>query len=202
MKRFILPLFAAICLLLITQVTFAQDTTKTDPSLSGQYQFMLSKSKTLYGAKLINPARLSGLWKNVKDTINTERKQLVASKAKIKEQQKTITDLKAQIEGKESSLASSNAKLNEISFLGIPFTKSTYNSIVWTLIVVLALALAFVVVRSAKHIHEAKYRSTLYQEIADEYQAYKVKANDKEKKLARELQDERNKLEDYKSRER
>lgn len=202
MKRCILSLFAAICLLLITQNTFAQDTTKTDPSLSGQYQFMLSKSKTLYGAKLINPARLSGLWKNVKDTINTERKQLVASKAKINEQQKTITDLKAQIEGKESSLASSNAKLNEISFLGIAFTKSTYNSIVWTLIIALSLALAFVVIRSAKHIHEAKYRSTLYQEIADEYQAYKVKSNDKEKKLARELQDERNKFEDYKSRER
>jgi septal ring factor EnvC (AmiA/AmiB activator) len=202
MKRCILSLFAAICLLLITQNTFAQDTTKTDPSLSGQYQFMLSKSKTLYGAKLINPARLSGLWKNVKDTINTERKQLIASKAKINEQQKAITDLKAQIEGKESSLASSNAKQNEISFLGIPFTKSTYNTIVWTLIIVLALALAFVVIRSAKHIHEAKYRSTLYQEIADEYQAYKVKANDKEKKLARELQDERNKFEDYRSRER
>ncbi|HWW39004.1 hypothetical protein [Pedobacter sp.] len=202
MKRCILSLFAAICLLLIAQSTFAQDTTKTDPSLSGQYQFMLSKSKTLYGAKLINPARLSGLWKNVKDTINTERKQLVASKAKINEQQKAIADLKAQIEGKESSLASSNAKLNEISFLGIPFTKSTYNSIVWTLIIVLALALAFVVVRSAKHIHEAKYRSNLYQEIADEYQAYKVKSNEKEKKLARELQDERNKFEDYKSRER
>jgi septal ring factor EnvC (AmiA/AmiB activator) len=202
MKRSILSLFAAICLLLITQNTFAQDTTKTDPSLSGQYQFMLSKSKTLYGAKLINPARLSGLWKNVKDTINTERKQLIASKAKINEQQKAIADLKAQIEGKESSLASSNAKLNEISFLGIPFTKSTYNSIVWTLIIVLALALTFVVFRSAKHIHEARYRSTLYQEIADEYQAYKVKANDKEKKLARELQDERNKFEDYRSRER
>lgn len=202
MKRCILSLFAAICLLLITQNTFAQDTTKTDPSLSGQYQFMLSKSKTLYGAKLINPARLSGLWKNVKDTINTERKQLIASKAKINEQQKAIADLKAQIEGKESSLASSNAKLNEISFLGIPFTKSTYNTLVWTLIIVLALALAFVVIRSAKHIHEAKYRSTLYQEIADEYQAYKVKANDKEKKLARELQDERNKFEDYRSRER
>lgn len=202
MKRLVLPLFAAICLLLVTQSSFAQDTTKTDPSLSGQYQFMLSKSKTLYGAKLINPVRLSALWKSVKDTLNSERKQLNTAKAKINEQQKNITELKAQIEGKDSSLASSNAKVNEISFLGISFTKSTYNTTVWSLIIVLALALAFVVIRSAKHIHEARYRTTLYQEIADEYQAYKVKSNDKEKKLARELQDERNKFEDYKSRER
>lgn len=202
MKSFILPFIAVICLAFTTQNTLAQDTTKTDPSLSGQYQFMLSKSKSLYGSKLINPGRLSVLWKNVKDTLNTERKQLRTAKATIAEQQKSITELKSQIEGKESSLATSNAKLNEIRFLGIPFTKSTYNTIVWTLIIVLALALAFIVVRSAKHIHEAKYRSTLYEEISAEYQNYKVKANDKEKKLARELQDERNKFDDYKSRER
>lgn len=202
MKRFILPLIAAFCFAIGTQNTFAQDSTKTDPSLNGQYEFMLSKSKSLYGAKLINPVRLSGLWKSVKDTLNTERKQLNQAKAKIKVQQQNITDLKAQIEGKESSLASSNAKVNEINFLGMSFSKSTYNTVVWTLIIVLGLALSFVIIRSAKHIHEAKYRSTLYQEVADEYQAYKVKANDKEKKLARELQDERNKFEEYKSRER
>lgn len=202
MKSFILPFIAAICFAFTTQNTLAQDTTKIDPSLSGQYQFMLSKSKSLYGSKLINPARLSVLWKNVKDTLNIERKQLNTAKAKIAEQQKTITELKNQIEGKESSLATSNAKLNEISFLGIAFTKSTYNTIVWSLIIVLSLALAFIVIRSAKHIHEAKYRSNLYEEISAEYQNYKVKANDKEKKLARELQDERNKFEEYKSRER
>jgi len=60
--------------------------------------------------------------------------------------------------------------------------------------------LAIIILRSAKHIHEAKYRSTLYDEISQEYQNYKVKANDKEKKLARELQDERNKLDELKNR--
>jgi hypothetical protein len=59
-----------------------------------------------------------------------------------------------------------------------------------------------VILRSAKHIHEAKYRSSLYEEISQEYQSYKTKANDKEKKLARELQDERNKLDELKNRGR
>jgi hypothetical protein len=51
--------------MLFLNVAFGQalpDTTKnTDPSLNGQYQFMLKKSKSLYGARLINPSRLSSL---------------------------------------------------------------------------------------------------------------------------------------------
>ena len=163
---------------------------------------MLSKSRNLDGYKLVNPSRITTFWRNVSDTLTTERRQLINATKKIEEQEKSITDLKAQISGKESSLASSNSKVNEISFLGISFTKSTYNAVVWTLIIGLAAALAIVILRSAKHIHEAKYRSTLYEKIAQEYQSYKVKANDKEKKLARELQDERNKLDELRSRGR
>lgn len=204
MKKVILPIVSALILsvnALSAQGQLATDSTKfADPSLRGQYQLMLSKSKTLNGYKLVNPARLGVFWKNVSDTLATGRRQLANTTKKIKEQENNIASLKAQISGNENSLASSNAKVNEISFLGISFTKSNYNTIVWTLIIALAIALAIVILRSAKHIHEAKYRSNLYEEISQEYQAYKTKANDKEKKLARELQDERNKLDEIKNR--
>lgn len=202
MRKIILPIISALILSFSAQGQLTTDSTKADPSLKGQYQMMLSKSRNLDGYKLVNPSRITTFWRNVSDTLTTERRQLINARKKIEEQEKSIADLKAQISGKESSLASSNAKVNEISFLGISFTKSTYNAIVWTLIIGLAAALAILILRSAKHIHEAKYRSTLYEEIAQEYQSYKTKANDKEKKLARELQDERNKLEELRSRGR
>nr|WP_121269373.1 hypothetical protein [Pedobacter schmidteae] len=200
MKKIILPIISAFILSFTAQGQSVQDSTKVDPTLRGQYQLMLSKSKTLNGYKLVNPNRISAFWKNVNDTLATERRKSSNAIKKIKEYENNITDLKTQISGKENSLASSNAKVNEISFLGISFTKSTYSTIVWSLIVALAIALTIVILRSAKHIHEAKYRSNLYEEIAQEYQAYKTKANDKEKKLARELQDERNKLDELKNR--
>jgi uncharacterized coiled-coil protein SlyX len=202
MKKRILPIIALLILMIGAEKSQAQDSVKVDPSLNGQYRQLLSQSKNFYGSKVITPQRLGTFWKNISDTLRTERKQLRTSKASIAEQQKTITELKNQIAGKETALSTSNQKLNEITFMGISFEKSTYNTMVWSAIVVLALALAFVIIRSAKHIHEAKYRSGLYEEIAAEYQSYKVKANDKEKKLARELQDERNKLEEYKTRGR
>ena len=205
MNKFLFPLLTFVMINLSftpagAQIKAPADSVKADPSLRGQYEFMLSKSKTINGYKLINPYRLSGFYKSVTDSIRTERSSRKNQNAKIAEQAKTITDLNDQIKGKESSLASSNSKVNEISFLGISFSKGTYNTIVWSLITGLALAFAFVTIRSAKNIHEAKYRSGLYEEISQEYQAFKVKANEKEKKLARELQDERNKLDEYKSR--
>lgn len=200
MKKLTFAIIAVLLFSLHAQSQLPADSGKVDPSLRGQYEYMLSKSKTLNGYKLVNPARLDAFWKSVRDTLTTERKQLITSKVKVADQEKNIATLKSQITGTESTLATSNAKLNEISFLGISFSKSNYNIIVWSLILVLAAALAIVIIRSARHIHEAKYRSSLYDEIAQEYQNYKTKANDKEKKLARELQDERNKLDEFKNR--
>ncbi|MFD2583685.1 hypothetical protein ACFSR6_14390 [Pedobacter vanadiisoli] len=178
-----------------------QDTLKnTDPSLNGQYEFMLRKSKSLYGARLINPSRLSALWKSVNDTLRKERKQLQQARQEIKAQAGNISSLKGEVSGKESSLANANAAVNEIKFLGIAFDKGTYNTIVWAIIIVLAIGLAIVIFQSGKLKHEAKYRTQLYQEVADEFQAHKVKAKDKEMKLARELQDERNKWDEGRGR--
>lgn len=179
---------------------FAQaqrDTTRnTDFSLSGQYKFMLSRSKNMYGSKLINPSRLAGLWQSVTDTLRKERKQLTAANEKIKSQNNARTNLQSEITTKENALTNANAAVNEISFLGIPFQKGSYSIMVWSIIILLGLALAILVFQSGKYRNEAKYRTELYQEVADEFQTHKVKAKDKEMRLARELQDERNKWDD------
>lgn len=170
-----------------------------DNSLKGQYQSLLYRSKSYYGAKLIVPGRLTAFYNSVADSIRKERAGSRTAQNKINAQAKTIDTLNGQIKAKEDALESSNSKSDDITFLGISFSKSTYNTIVWSIITVLALGLVFVISRSAKNIHEARYRSELYEEISKEYQTYKTKSNEKEKKLARELQDERNKLEEYKN---
>ena len=64
------------------------------------------------------------------------------------------------------------------------------------LVVVFGITAAIVIARSGLHSREATYRTKLYTELEEEYKTFKAKANEKEKKLARELQTERNKLDD------
>ncbi|MCX2576161.1 hypothetical protein [Pedobacter sandarakinus] len=198
------PTLLFIGALLLFNVAYSQapqDTSKnTDPSLNGQYQFMLRKSKSLYGARLINPSRLTALWKSVTDTLKKERLQLRTANEEIKAQGQNISSLKGEVSGKENALSTATASVNEINFLGIAFNKGTYNTIVWALIIILSAGLAVVILQSGRYRKEATYRTQLYQEVADEFQAHKVKAKDKEMKLARELQDERNKWDDSRGR--
>ncbi|SOD18412.1 hypothetical protein [Pedobacter xixiisoli] len=185
-----------------TTRTWQRDTVKnTDPSLNGQYKFMLSRTRTSAdGYKMVAGYRLDQLWKSVGDTLKKERAERKSLQQKLTEQEKTVSYLKTEISGKDASLTENTNKVNEIRFLGIPFEKGTYNIIVWSVIGVLAIALIVVIARSGKSISEAKHRTQLYNEVADEYQAYKAKSVEKERKLARELQDERNKLDELNGR--
>lgn len=167
-----------------------QPAAPVDKSLRGQYQYLLTKVYN-YQQPLV-----AALFKNYSDTLSATRKQLKDAKATVGEQAKTIDTLKSSSTGKDQSLAQAQAKVDEVSLLGMPINKGTYNLIMWGLVIGFGVIAAIVIARSGSHSREAKYRIKLYEELEEEYKAYKTKANDKEKKLARELQTERNKLDE------
>jgi len=67
-----------------------RDTVKnTDPSLNGQYRFMLSRTRTSAdGYKMVAGYRLDQLWKSVSDTLRKERTALKGVQQKLTEQEK------------------------------------------------------------------------------------------------------------------
>lgn len=170
--------------------TAADSALAKDKSLNGQYQYLLSKLFR-YQQPLV-----SALWKNMHDTLTIERRKLKEAQTKLAAQTQDIATLKTDVATKDQTLSESNAKRDEINLLGVSFTKATYNLVMWGLVIVFGLAAAIVIARSGAHSREAKYRIKLYNELDEEYKTYKAKANEKEKKLARELQTERNKLDE------
>ena len=179
---------------------FVDTVLNTDFSLNGQYNFMLLRSKNLNGYKLVNPVRLTGVWKSVKDTLKKEREELKQARSKIEQMKASISELKGNVKEKENNITNANENIDKIFFLGVNFNEVTYNVIVWSIILILIFVLLAVIVKSTKKISEAKNRALLYDEISAEYQAYKAKAGEKERRLARELQNERNALEELKNR--
>lgn len=161
-----------------------------DKTLNGQYKYLLTKTYH------IQEPFITSFYKNLKDTINVERRKRLEAEAKLAVQTKTTNDLQTNVSEKEKSLAQSNARVNSVNFLGIYIDKSAYNLIMWGLVIALGATAAVVIVRSGSHSREARYRINLYNELEEEFKTYKAKANEKEKKLARELQTERNKVDE------
>ena len=174
----------------VQQAVVKKDSTAAAPaansSLNSQYQYLLSKVYH-YQQPLI-----SALWKNASDTLNVNRAKLNASLKKISIQSKTIDSLNAEITSKDEAIS----KVDGIDIFGLLLSKTTYNLIVWGLVGLFGIIAAIVIARSGSFKREARYRIQLYSELEEEFKTYKSKANEKEKKLARELQTERNKLDE------
>ncbi|MDO3640390.1 MAG: hypothetical protein ACTHMI_05870 [Mucilaginibacter sp.] len=161
-----------------------------DKSISGQYKYLLTK---IYHYQ---EPQVAAFYRNLKDTIEATKAKLKQTEAKLAAQVKTASDLQSDVSDKEKSLALSNSRVNSVNFLGIYIDKSLYNMIMWGLVIALGITAAIVIYRTGSFSREAKYRIDLYNELDEEFKAYKAKANEKEKKLARELQTERNKVDE------
>lgn len=161
-----------------------------DRSINGQYQFLLNRT---YG--YLRPV-VSAFYKSVSDTLAFERKKIKTLESSVTSLKDTVASLHKQLSLQQQNANASTEKSDTISLLGIDIAKSVYNSVMWGLVVALAAIAAFIFIRSGSYSREAKYRIKLYEDLDEEYKTYKAKANDKEKKLARELQTARNKLEE------
>jgi hypothetical protein len=168
----------------------AKQNINTDKSLYGQYQYLLTKVYN-YQQPL-----LAAFHKSIMDTLVQTRHALRDTSAKLVAANKNIDSLNTTIKTNQQTLSESNEKVNAIDFVGITLPKSTYNLIMWGLVIIFGVVAVIVISRSGSYSREAKYRTQLYNELEEEYRVYKAKANEKEKKLARELQTERNKLDE------
>lgn len=161
-----------------------------DRSIKGQYQFLLNKT---YGYQ--RPL-LSAFYKSVTDTLGFERKKIKPLEVSVAGLKDTIKSLHTQLASQQQVVNESSTKVDNISLAGINMTKSAYNTLMWGLVIAFGAAAAFVILRSGSYSREAKYRIKLYEDLDEEYKGHKAKSNEKEKKLARELQTERNKVDE------
>lgn len=182
------------------QAKVASTPVRIDHSLNGQYQDLLKYSWMQKGYKVIQPFRLTALWKSVSDTLSRNKRELFEAKQKIDAQARQISKIKEQNLANPGSpvIAPSESapSITKIEILGMSIDTSTYNWVVWGTIFVLALGLTGVLFSTTKNSMEAKHHRQLYQEISEEYQSFKAKSKEKELKLARELQTERNTIEE------
>lgn len=165
-----------------------------DMSIKGQYDDLLKHSWMQQGYKVVNANRLTTLWSTVNDSLSANKKELDKLKQQLAEQSNRLNE--ANSADSKSPSTRQGVLVSEVSFLGMQVSTSTYNWIVWGLIIILAIALAAVLFTTTKNSLDAKEHKQRYDEIAAEYHNYKTKAKEKELKLARELQTERNTIEE------
>ncbi|KHJ37226.1 hypothetical protein PBAC_25560 [Pedobacter glucosidilyticus] len=186
-------LFTSITLLTIGTI----NSSKAQTSLNTQYQNVVEKANNYQEYKVINQNQIKNLWKNTTNSLQSKQAKLNQAQSQLKKQQSEINQLQKLLSEKDNSLSTALNTKDEILLLGfIPLSKASYQSTMWGLIILLASLSAFLIFRTKSFRNEALYRTKLFNDLTEEFKNYKAKANDNEKKLARALQDERNKLDE------
>lgn len=162
-------------------------------TLKERYGVMKSKSQTFKDYKVIKESVLDGVWKIIQDSITAKEASLDKAKQNISTLNGELNQTKIALKQKEDSMAETQHASTHITVLGIDFSKATFLTITGIAIaglVLLALSVLGRMKLLSKAVQERKLAVNM---ITHEYEEYKRKAMEKQTKLSRELQDERNK---------
>jgi len=140
--------------------------------------------------KLIRKTNLDIVRKNVLDSISHYQKEIATLKQNSSSSTGTIKTLQDSVSTLDTQLQVERAKTDSISFLGIDFSKGSYHTMVWAIIIVLAIAflVSFGTFRKAK-VDTVEHKKTA-EELQEELQNLRKKSMEKEQQLKRQLLDE------------
>jgi len=176
----------------------SQSTAETpeNQSLKTQFQEMLDKSESYTEYKVIKKTNLSQYSKAVQDSLETYGVEINALKNAVNDQKSQISQLSKSITELETQLAESEELRGSLSLLGLNINKTTYHLIVW---VIIGALLAFGIFAYSNFIRSNIITSKSikkYNVLETEFDDHKKKSYEKQIKIGRELQTERNKVDD------
>ncbi|SHI53983.1 hypothetical protein SAMN04488096_102287 [Mesonia phycicola] len=192
-------LFFTFILLCICNLSIAQETTETNQEetssavINNQFDELIESSNNYQDYKVVKRYELIQLQKSTVKKVDALNEIIVASKKTINEQNTKIEDLKTQLSDTQNNLNKVTEEKDQILFFGLPTDKGTYQTIMWVIIFALILILLFFIYKFKQSNILTKEAKKNLAENEVEFDEYRKQALEKQQKLGRQLQDEKNK---------
>lgn len=170
----------------------AQDTNSGQNPVEEDFNNLIETSNDYQGFKVVDYNELINLRNRTSQYFNKQNEEIISQQSTLESLQREVDSLSAELNNTQQELERVNADKDSITFLGMPFSKGGYKAFMWGLVGLLILALIFFIYRyKQSHTHTVEARNNLTT-TEKEFDAYREKALEKEQRLGRQLQDERN----------
>lgn len=163
-------------------------------TLQERYLLMKTKSETYQDYKVIKESIMDGVWKIGNDSLAKREQQLTDAHTKIKSLQNEVSVARTELKAKEDSMANVVFASTHINVLGIGFSKGFFLGVVALGLAVLTGIIFFLLARIKSMLAFVKESKVIVSSVTTEFEEYRRKSFEKQTKLNRELQTERNKL--------
>jgi hypothetical protein len=196
MKRTALLLMFVLGVMVAFSQTAADALNSDTQTLRERYLLMKTKSQNYQEYKVIKENILDGMWKIVQDSVTAKQAAIRKSQTEIQQLKSELSKNTEALKAKEDSMKDVLHASTHITVLGIDFDKGFFAAMVGIILLIAGLAIAGIMYTMKAMRKNLKEKEDLANSISAEYEDYKRKAMEKQTKLSRELQNERNKLQE------
>lgn len=179
------------------QNTYAQEKNKTksinEGNIEEQFGYLITKSNNYQDYKVVKKVLLNQLKNNTIDSINDLNDNLKLKDDKIIKQDSEISELNSKLIVVSKNYEAVSIEKDQLNFLGIATSKSIYNTLIWSLIVVLILIILILIYKFIECNRVTKHAKNQLLDLEKEYEDHRRIALEREQKVRRQLQDEINK---------
>jgi len=186
-----------LLIILTGSIAYSQPTQKSteDKSLSLEQRFieMKARAQTFKDYKVIKEDDLNRVWKITRDTLMKRNQDLTDAKSQMAFFQEELETARNTMQVQQASINDVVYDSTHISVLGIPFSKGFFLLFVAAIVGSLLFVLSIFYGRMKMLNVLVKEKALISDSIAHELEDFKKKAMEKQTRLSRELQNERNK---------
>ncbi len=197
-----MPRLLIIFSLLASHLSFSQPASVSlegkDHTLAERYHLMKSNSQTFQDYKVIKEFVLDGVWEIVMDSVKGQRLLIKQSEENKMQLEAHLLSVEMTLKKEREAAAEIQHDSTHISILGIDFKKSTFLTFATFVLAAFVLLISIAVGNMKVMRTRMKEKIVIADMITHEYEEFKRKALEKQTKLSRELQNERNRIEELK----
>ena len=191
--------YLVLTISLLTSTTLvSQKNNVTQPELDSgtieqQFDYIINKSTKFKDFQLIRKTSILKVKAHTLDSIKSVQKDLSKVTISASTAKNNISLLESEVKTLQNEIEVISKDVDSISFLGMPLSKTGYNSIVWSIIgILLAGLLAFIFLFKKSNIVTKRSQNNL-EKTNNDFEAFRKKALLKEQETMRKLQNEINK---------
>jgi hypothetical protein len=175
----ILNLSSIYCTLAQTNIPVVLDTA----TLRQQLDYMNERMNIYNGYRAVRDDIFLKMNRNSLDSLNTSKREISQLEASLATIQSDMASLQNTLQQtiEERDLAIKNK--NSLSFIGIQMNKAAYNSIMWIIILVLVVLLAFLFLMFKRGFVVTRQTTKDLEEIREKFETYRQQSRERYEKL-------------------
>ncbi len=162
-------------------------------TLTEQMAEAFDKSNSYQEYKVIKKTQLASLRRNILDSVSALEKNITSQKSELTLQKNEIDSLRQNLQTTRENLTASKEKEDGIEIFGVLTSKAVYNSIMWSIVLILLFIAGFLFYRFLNSHKVTNAAQLKMAELEIELEDYRRNSLEREQKLRRKLQDEVNK---------